>query len=54
MAKCVICGYEGTTEPDSYGNYILYWEDEAICMACREDHSMELDLGIKPSHITND
>ena len=51
MPKCVICDYEGTTEPDKYGNYIFYWDDEPICMACREEHSLELDAGIKPSHI---
>jgi predicted RNA-binding Zn-ribbon protein involved in translation (DUF1610 family) len=51
LERCVICGYEGTKEKDQHGNYIFYWGNEPICMACREDHSMELDAGIKPSSL---
>ncbi len=51
MAKCVICRYEGTEKPDKYGNYIFYWQNEPICMACREEYSLELDAGIKPSKL---
>jgi len=51
MDICVICGYEGTTEKDRYGNYIHYRYREPVCRACEEDYSLELDAGIRPSSL---
>ena len=49
--KCSICGYEGTTEPDEYGNYIHYRYGAPVCKACEEDHSLELDAGLDPASL---
>lgn len=51
MPKCTVCGYEGTHEKDSYGNYILYRNGEPICRACEEDYDIYLEAGLSPSSL---
>jgi len=46
--RCLICGYEGNTDEDQYGNYIHYRYGKPICQACEEDHSLFLQCGIIP------